>query len=108
MHPLAHPDQHVIVITPPPVGGSIDAFVTHALTGRPPDEAPQDIGWVRAPDADQAVAAVLEFPWADTLWGEISAVPRRRDDIGHAILEPLTAEVAPQPRGRATHITFER
>lgn len=72
MHPLVHVDQHVIIITPVPVSGSLDAVITHAQEGEPPDEAPEEIGWVTAPDADQAVAAVLRFPWAGALWGEIS------------------------------------
>lgn len=105
---LVHPNQWVIVITPRPVGGSLDAVITHTLEGEPPDEAPEDVGWVSAPDAAQAVAAVFRFPWANTLWGEASAVPRRRDGVGHALLEPLSAEVAPQPRPRRSHLTSER
>lgn len=108
MHPLFHPNQHVIIITPPPVGGTMDAFIAHTYKGEPPDEAPEEIGWVIAPNADQAVAAVQRLPWAGQLWGTISAVPRRRDAIGHALLKPLSAEVALHSRGRRTHFTYER
>lgn len=86
----------------------MDAFIAHTYEGEPPDEAPEEIGWVSAPDAAQAVATVLRFPWADQLLGAVSAVSRRRDDIGHALLEVLTANVVPQPRGRGTYLTSER
>lgn len=108
MHPLFHPNQHVIIITPPPVGGTMDAFIAHTYEGEPPDEVPEEIGWVIAPNADQAVAAVRRLPWAGQLWGTISVVPRRRDAIGHALLKPLTADVAPRPSRRASHPMAER
>jgi hypothetical protein len=85
-----------VAITPkPPSVGAIAGFLEHV------DDAKRDYGWLWAPSAGEAVAAVQHaFP---NLWGTVTVRAFDPMSLTDGLMDEFDLTTEPEPPGHAPH-----